>query len=100
MGRPRQARISRPSVYLIERYGRHERIRTADLYRVNLSITFTFNYLHVAGDCRTTTKYVEAETLAGDFAGENLSRALDNRRKEMSRSGSKFPSVSACDKSD
>jgi hypothetical protein len=25
-------------VYLIERYGRHERIRTADLYRVKVAL--------------------------------------------------------------
>jgi hypothetical protein len=42
------------------------------MQRVNLSIIFTFNYLQVAGDCQTTTKYVEAEILAGDFAGEKI----------------------------
>jgi hypothetical protein len=42
------------------------------MHCVNLSITFTFNYLQVAGDCQTTTKYVEAEILAGDFAGEEI----------------------------
>lgn len=31
--------------YLLERYGRHERIRTADLYRVNrLTIGFSTTY--------------------------------------------------------
>jgi hypothetical protein len=39
---------------------------------VNLSITFTYNNLQVAGDCLTTTKYVEAEILTGDFAGEKM----------------------------
>jgi hypothetical protein len=48
----------------------------SDRYRVNLSITFTFNYLQVAGDCQTTTKYVKAEILAGDFAGEKLAAGL------------------------
>jgi hypothetical protein len=61
-------------VYLLRKYGRHEETRTPDLYRVNLSITFTFNHLQVAGDCLTTTKYVEVENLAGDFAGEKLQR--------------------------
>jgi hypothetical protein len=42
-------------------------------HSVNLSITFTFNYLQVAGDCLTTTKYVDAGNLAGDFAGEKIS---------------------------
>jgi hypothetical protein len=45
--------------------------------RVNLSITFTFNYLQVVGDCQTTTKYVEAEILAGNFAGEKITAVRD-----------------------
>jgi hypothetical protein len=49
------------------------------MHCVNLSVTCIFNNLQVAGDCQTTTKYVEVENLAGDFAGEKIAAALHLR---------------------
>ena len=58
-------------------------------HSVNLSITFTFNYLQVAEDCLTTIKYVETEILAGDFAGEkNIGKLIEYLAEDLTRSGS------------
>jgi hypothetical protein len=53
--------------------GRHDWIRTSDLFRVKASISTTFNNLQAAEDCLETRKYVEDENLAGDFTGEKSS---------------------------
>jgi hypothetical protein len=55
---------------MLEKYGRHDWIRTNDLFRVKASISNTFNNLQAAGDCQTTRKYAEGGHLTGDFAGE------------------------------
>jgi hypothetical protein len=54
--------------------GRHDWIRTSDLFRVKASIHCTFNILQAAGDCQTTRKYAEGGHLTGDFAGEKRNR--------------------------
>jgi hypothetical protein len=48
----------------IGRDGRHDWIRTNDLFRVKASISHTFNNLQAAGDCQTTRKYVEDESFS------------------------------------
>ena len=70
---------------LQEKYGRHEETRTPDLYRVKVLRCCTHNNLQVAGDCRATRKYAEAQIFTGDFTGEILHR--DNAAGHCGRFG-------------
>ena len=57
---------------VVDSIGRHEETRTPDLYRVKVRICSTFNNLKVAGGCRATRKYAEADNFTGEIAGEKL----------------------------
>src|ERR1700723_2405342 len=58
--------------FLESNLGRHDWIRTSDLFRVKGPIFYTFNDLQAAGDCQKTRKYVEDGDFAGDSTGEKL----------------------------
>jgi hypothetical protein len=53
--------------------GRHDWIRTSDLFRVKAFISNTFNNLQAAGDCQSTPNDLEDGYLAGDFTGDAIS---------------------------
>ena len=51
--------------YVTERYGRHERIRTADLYRVKLNISNTYSNIRDLERPIRTLKYVLGALITG-----------------------------------